>query len=105
MELTGWGRYPRFKAAVIEPGSPAEATRLQKDLSGFVPRGNGRAYGDAAIGIKSCLCLCELDRFRNFDENSGQLTVESGVLLADIIAEFLPQGFFPLSFRERNSLL
>jgi decaprenylphospho-beta-D-ribofuranose 2-oxidase len=95
MELTGWGRYPRFEAEVIEPSSRLDAIHRQGGLNGFVPRGNGRAYGDAAIGMTSCLCLRKLDRFCRFDETSGQLTVESGVLLADIIAEYLPRGFFP----------
>ena len=95
MEVSGWGRYPRFEVALIEPRSIVEAARLQEDLTGFVPRGNGRAYGDAAIGMTCCLSLRELDRFCNFDRSSGRLTVESGVLLADIIAAFLPHGFFP----------
>jgi decaprenylphospho-beta-D-ribofuranose 2-oxidase len=95
MELSGWGRYPRFETMVFEPLSRSEAQYLQHDLSGFVPRGNGRAYGDAAIGRQSCLCMRGLDRFCSFDEASGRVTIESGVLLADIITAFLPRGFFP----------
>jgi decaprenylphospho-beta-D-ribofuranose 2-oxidase len=53
MELTGWGRYPRFETEIFEPASPLEAAHLQQELAGFAPRGNGRAYGDAAIGLKS----------------------------------------------------
>jgi decaprenylphospho-beta-D-ribofuranose 2-oxidase len=96
MELTGWGRYPRFEVEVFQPFSFVEAKVLQHDLTGFVPRGNGRAYGDAAIGRTSCLCMRRLDRFRRFDEATGLLTTESGVLLGDIITAFLPRGFFPL---------
>lgn len=95
MEVTGWGRYPRFTAEIFAPSSLSEVERLQPNLAGFAPRGNGRAYGDAAIGVKSCLCAGGLNRFRSFDEASGRLTVESGVLLADIIASLLPRGFFP----------
>ena len=95
MEVTGWGRFLRFEATILEPASPIEATRLQPGLTGYIPRGNGRAYGDAAIGMTACLSLRKLDRFCNFDEGSGLLTVESGVLLADIITELLPRGFFP----------
>ena len=95
MEVTGWGRYPRFEAALVEPSSMAEAARLQEGLTGFVARGNGRAYGDAAIGTISCLSLRGLDRFRGFDRASGRLSVEAGVLLSDIIAAFLPHGYFP----------
>ncbi len=95
MEIGGWGRYPRFEAAVKEPGSPLDVTRLLPELTGYIPRGNGRAYGDAAIGMTTCLSLRGLDRFCAFDESTGRLTVEAGVLLADIIAAFLPRGFFP----------
>jgi decaprenylphospho-beta-D-ribofuranose 2-oxidase len=74
MELSGWGRYPRFETMVFEPLSRSEAQYLQHDLSGFVPRGNGRAYGDAAIGRQSCLCMRGLDRFCSFDEASGRVS-------------------------------
>ncbi|MEJ0093005.1 MAG: FAD-binding oxidoreductase [Methylocella sp.] len=95
MELTGWGRYPRFETTMFTPSSAAEAIDLQTGLKGFAPRGNGRAYGDAAIGVASSLCLRGLNRMRAFDAGSGRLTVEAGVMLKDIIATFLPRGFFP----------
>ncbi|MGA2638061.1 FAD-binding oxidoreductase [Methylocella sp.] len=95
MELTGWSRYPRFETRVFEPSSPLDAARLQRDLDGAIARGNGRSYGDAAIGASSCLSVRGLDRFHHFDENDGRLTVEAGALLSDIIAAFLPRGFFP----------
>ncbi len=95
MELTGWGRYPRFETRVFEPSSPQQAARLQRDLDGVVARGNGRSYGDAAIGAASCLFAGGLDRFYDFDESDRRLTVEAGVLLSDIIAALLPRGFFP----------
>ncbi len=95
MELTGWGRYPRFETTMFMPSSAAEAIDLQGALKGFAPRGNGRAYGDAAIGMASSLCLRGLHRMRAFDAGSCRLTVEAGVLLEDIIATLLPRGFFP----------
>ena len=36
------------------------------------------------------------DRMIAFDPASGQLVAEAGVLLADVIAAFLPRGWFPL---------
>jgi decaprenylphospho-beta-D-ribofuranose 2-oxidase len=95
VQLTGWGRYPCFETRVFEPLSQREATRLQRQLAGFIPRGNGRAYGDAAIGVTSSLCTLPLDRFQHFDASDGRLTLEAGVLLSDVIAAFLPRGFFP----------
>ncbi|ACK51101.1 FAD linked oxidase domain protein [Methylocella silvestris BL2] len=95
MELTGWGRFPRFETRLFEPPSAEAAARLQPQLSGFAPRGNGRAYGDAAIGVTACIGSRGLGRFRHFDADERRLTVESGVLLSEIIDAFLPRGFFP----------
>jgi FAD/FMN-containing dehydrogenase len=36
-----------------------------------------------------------LDRIRAFDAGAGLVTAEAGLLLADLIAVFLPRGFFP----------
>jgi decaprenylphospho-beta-D-ribofuranose 2-oxidase len=37
-----------------------------------------------------------MDRMLSFDATTGRLVAEAGVLLADIIATFLPRGWFPL---------
>ena len=95
MKLTGWGRYPRFEARMFRPTTLREAARLQQELDGSIARGNGRAYGDAAIGEVNCICASGLDRFLRFDQGEGRLTVEAGAMLSDIIAAFLPRGFFP----------
>ena len=49
-ELTGWGRYPRRQTQLISAASPAEIRRAQALHPGSIARGNGRAYGDAAVG-------------------------------------------------------
>lgn len=95
MELTGWGRYPRFETRLFAPFSAFEAANLQRDLDGSIARGAGRAYGDAAIGAASCISALRLDRFHHFDESEGRLTVEAGAMLSDIIAACLPRRFFP----------
>lgn len=95
MELSGWGRYPRHSGEVVRPAVPGDLAMLQRDLPTYVARGNGRAYGDAAIGTGRTLDMRRFDRMKRFEEPSGLLTVEAGVLLADIIDRFLPRGFFP----------
>jgi FAD/FMN-containing dehydrogenase len=95
MELSGWGRYPRHESELITPRSAIELERCQVELTGFVARGSGRAYGDAAVGTNSTVGLRWLDRMRTFDAATATLTVEAGVLLSDVIAAFLPRGFFP----------
>ena len=93
--LSGWGRYPVFTTDLVTPRSVNAAGVLTAASQGIVARGNGRAYGDAAIGIGKTLSTVALNRMRAFDPTRGQVTVEAGVLLSDIIAAFLPRGFFP----------
>jgi decaprenylphospho-beta-D-ribofuranose 2-oxidase len=95
MELTGWGRYPRHASDLLTPASPAAFRTATAGKDGFVARGNGRAYGDAAIGERLTIATSRLDRMRAFDPASGRLTAEAGVLLGDILAVFVPRGFFP----------
>lgn len=95
IELSGWGRYPRHLTDIVRPRNPVEVARLQSALPLHVARGNGRAYGDAAIGVNATVDCRELNRIRKFDLATGCLTVEAGVFLTDIIASFLPRGFFP----------
>jgi FAD/FMN-containing dehydrogenase len=94
-ELAGWGRYPRHQTELLDASDPQRVARALTGNSGLVTRGNGRAYGDAAIGERVTLAVRGLNRMRSFDPASGRLTVEAGVLLSEIIRVFLPLGFFP----------
>jgi len=62
----------------------------------MIARGNGRAYGDAAIGTRQTLLTGNLSRMLAFDAGAGLLTTEAGTLLSDVIDTFLPRGFFPV---------
>ena len=62
----------------------------------MIARGQGRSYGDAAMFEAGIVMLTErLNRFGSFDEQSGLLSAEAGMTLAQIIDEFLPRGWFP----------
>jgi decaprenylphospho-beta-D-ribofuranose 2-oxidase len=62
----------------------------------LIARGNGRSYGDPALSRGLTLSMTGMDRMLSFDATTGTLVAEAGVLLADIIATFLPRGWFPL---------
>jgi FAD/FMN-containing dehydrogenase len=94
IDLAGWGNYPTFSTALLEPRTPADMPKLMAQRSGLIARGNGRAYGDAAIGEQFSLSSRALARMRSFDPQTGLLTVEAGVLIADILATFAQRGFF-----------
>jgi decaprenylphospho-beta-D-ribofuranose 2-oxidase len=93
---SGWGRYPVIETEWREVSTRAEAAAAMHSGGGIIARGNGRAYGDAAIGASITLSTVGLDRMISFDPATGALVLEAGVLLADVIATFLPRGFFPI---------
>lgn len=94
-KISGWGRYPVIETDIVAPRT-LEAVRIAAACTdGGAARGNGRAYGDAGIGARQTLQMAALDRIRTFDAATGRVTVEAGLLLADLIATFLPRGFFP----------
>jgi decaprenylphospho-beta-D-ribofuranose 2-oxidase len=92
--LSGWGRTPVAECRVQTARSADDVARA---LSGgpLIARGNGRSYGDPAMSSGLTLAMTGMDRMLSFDAKTGQLVAEAGVLLADIIATFLPRGWFP----------
>jgi FAD/FMN-containing dehydrogenase len=77
--------------------TPRSEIQLQSFVKkqGTIARGNGRAYGDSAIGSATTLDMRSMNRMISFDASRGQLVAEAGVLLADVIDAFLPRGWFP----------
>jgi decaprenylphospho-beta-D-ribofuranose 2-oxidase len=93
-EIEGWGRRP------VRPGRVVRSERLALPESGvpLLPRGLGRAYGDAAVPASAEGLVIETthaDRILRFDPDSGLLTCEAGLSLAEILRVFLPRGWFP----------
>ncbi|HKR18577.1 MAG TPA: FAD-binding oxidoreductase [Stellaceae bacterium] len=95
MMLAGWGRYPLVDCRVIAARSSADVLAAVAAEPSLIARGNGRAYGDAALNPAATLDLRRDDRFMAFDAASGVLTAEAGVLLADILDCLVPHGWFP----------
>ncbi len=95
--LTGWGRTSATRALVTEPESAEEVRALLADAGerGVIPRGLGRAYGDAAQnGGGSVVDTTRLDSVRAIDLDSGVVTLEAGVSLDRLADLMLPFGWF-----------
>lgn len=92
--LTGWGNFPVINTQVAEPESVAETAAFVREReAALIARGNGRSYGDAALG--SCvLSMLGLNRILAFDAATGEIACEAGVLLDDILKLTLPHGWF-----------
>ncbi|MCA1415780.1 FAD-binding oxidoreductase [Bradyrhizobium sp. NBAIM20] len=91
--VSGWGRFPVVDTEMLRPR--AFAAVADAVVSGTVARGNGRAYGDAAIGAVRTVTMTGFDRIRWFDPATGRIRLEAGVLLSDLIETFGPRGFLP----------
>lgn len=91
--LSGWGRFPKVECRVIRARNQEDVRQAVLEAP-LIARGNGRAYGDAALNPGLTLDMTGMDRMRSFE--SGVLVAEAGVLLGDIIQTFLPRGWFPM---------
>lgn len=88
--LSGWGRYP---VAICETVRPERYQDMRPTAEQQIVRGQGRSYGDAALG-KRVILTERINRLRAFDSISGVLRAEAGMTLAEILAVIVPQGWF-----------
>jgi FAD/FMN-containing dehydrogenase len=91
-----WGRYPKVsqearKLYWRDDPLPIEAVANKS----FLPFGNGRSYGDVCLNDGGMLFDCRhLDRFIQFDTDTGFLRCEAGVLLSEILQLTVAKGWF-----------
>ena len=89
-----WGNLPSRPPRRVFPLADRHAL-LPRDEVSLIPQGNGRSYGDVCLNGDGGLVLTRaLDRFLFFDAATGVLRCEAGVLLSDILALAVPQGWF-----------
>lgn len=93
-DVSGWGRYPKVTADVVRPRDEAALRGLIGDHP-VIARGNGRSYGDSAAQPKGTVDMRGFSHLIDFDEETGVLTAEAGVMLGDVISALLPRGWFP----------
>ncbi len=93
--LSGWGRHPVRDCRLETLHDARQLDALLDAAPTLIPRGAGRAYGDAALNPALTLSMLAQDRLLAFDPDSGRLTCEAGATLADILNVFVPRGWFP----------
>ncbi|MGE5545968.1 MAG: FAD-binding oxidoreductase [Solirubrobacterales bacterium] len=94
MKLAGWGNFPRLECRTADLRPDVRPDPLLADAP-LIARGNGRAYGDAALQPNLTVSTRHLDRFLAFDSATGRLTCEAGTRLDTILEIFVPRGWFP----------
>lgn len=89
-----WGGYPEVRHARLEQPASRFAA-LPTGPYSLLPHGKGRSYGDVCLNDGGTLLLTRgLDRFIDFDKQTGILRCEAGVTLDSIIRLGLPHGWF-----------
>lgn len=95
--VTGWGRTAPTAARLIRPRTYEEAAVAVRDCGarGGIPRGLGRAYGDAAQNAGGAvLDMTALDRVHAIDVDGGTVLCDAGVSLHRLMEVLLPLGWF-----------
>ncbi len=89
----GWGRALWAQGSLARPEN-------RDGLAGAASEGpaigNRRSYGDACLNTgRRAIDMTRLDRFVNFNEDTGKLTVEAGLTLGEIARIMAPRGWLP----------
>ena len=93
-KISGWGNYPIIEAEVSGFDTAAQLrTHLSGTSGSAIAFGNGRSYGDAPLQ-KRILLTRRFNKFLSFDERTGELRCQAGVLLSEILEVFVPRGWF-----------
>src|SRR5579875_4162783 len=91
-----WGRYPKYPADLRHLHWQSDFPKaIEGAHNGALPVGMGRSYGDVCL-LKDGTLLetTGMDRLLAFDPETGLLTAEAGITLAQILDFAVPRGFF-----------
>lgn len=91
-----WGRYPSYKANIIPLHWQSDFPAAIRGIHDAVlPVGLGRSYGDVCLlDGGNLLPTPAMSRLIAFDPETGLLTAEAGISLAQILDFAVPRGFF-----------
>jgi FAD/FMN-containing dehydrogenase len=93
MSLLSWGLYPKSDNRQFKFDNKDRLRDIIKYRDNLIAYGNGRSYGDSALG-KNIIYTKPYDYFIDFNKDNGLLHIKSGALLKDILDTFVPKGWF-----------
>ncbi|CAM5507610.1 FAD-binding oxidoreductase [Streptomyces viridochromogenes] len=97
VSVMGWGRTAPTTSLLIRPRTYEEAAAAIRGCGarGGIPRGLGRAYGDAAQNAGGAIFdMTALDRVHAVDAAGGVVSCDAGVSLHRLMEVLLPLGWF-----------
>lgn len=90
--VTSWGRLGSWEHEVLALSDRCQVVKQLNNCRTGIAHGMGRSYGDVCLNPDGFLWnTTGLDRFISFDENTGLLVCEAGVLLRDIQQLIVPR--------------
>ena len=92
-QIANWGNYPKMESDVKSFTFTEQLSQLMNTTDHFIPRGNGRCYGDASLAINTISTL-NYRRILSFDTMNGIFECQSGLTLDKILEVIVPKGWF-----------
>ncbi|SNT20442.1 FAD/FMN-containing dehydrogenase [Granulicella rosea] len=91
-----WGRYPSYAATILPMHWQQDFAVTAAGLhDSALAVGMGRSYGDSCLLENgNLLVTTAMNRMLHFDPETGILTAEAGMTLAQILDFAVPRGFF-----------
>jgi decaprenylphospho-beta-D-ribofuranose 2-oxidase len=93
MNQHSWGNYPKIDNKTFKFDSQNALSGIISQHTDIIAFGNGRSYGDSALS-STIINVKPHAFFLNFEEQTGLLHLQAGVLLSEIIETFVPRGWF-----------
>ena len=93
MSFMSWGMYPKVKNTIFKFDKKKTLRKIINEHDKLIPCGNGRSYGDSALN-SNIVDVRSKNYFIDFNEETGLLHVQAGVLLSEILESFVPRGWF-----------
>jgi len=95
-QFESWGRYPTYDGKILPLNWQGDFPRITEGIhNGALPVGMGRSYGDVCLlNGGNLLVTTGMNRLLDFDPETGLLTAEAGMTLAQILDFAVPRGFF-----------
>jgi decaprenylphospho-beta-D-ribofuranose 2-oxidase len=91
--IANWGNYPVMESDERFFSYDDQLKQLVRNSGHFIPRGNGRCYGDASLGEETINTL-KYDKILSFDVATGVIECQSGITLDVLLEVIVPRGWF-----------
>lgn len=91
--ISNWGNYPVIDSEEHFFSFDDQLQNLVRNSNHFIPRGNGRCYGDASLSNET-ITTTKYDKVLSFDSINGLLECQSGLILDKILELIVPKGWF-----------